>query len=66
LLSFLANLLILPTAPFLMVGGFVLIFVSFFNMFLAKVIAFPLYLLAYYAIAVADYLARIDWGMIKM
>jgi len=65
LLSFLANILILPTAPFLMVGGFILIFVSFFNMFLAKVIAFPLYLLAYYAIAVADFLARIDWGMIK-
>jgi competence protein ComEC len=65
LLSFLANILILPTAPLLMVGGFILIFVSFLNMFLAKVIAFPLYLLAHYAIAVADFLSRTDWGMIK-
>jgi len=65
LLSFLANILILPTAPFLMVGGFILIFVSFLNMFAAKVIAFPLYLLAHYIIAVADFFARIDWGMIK-
>jgi len=65
LLSFLANILILPTAPLLMVGGFLLISVSFLNMFAAKVIAFPLYLLAHYAIAVADFFSRTDWGMIK-
>lgn len=65
LLSFLANILILPTVPVLMVGGFFLIGVSFANIFLAKVIAFPVYFLVSYEIAVVDFLSRTDWGMIK-
>ncbi|HEY5140081.1 MAG TPA: ComEC/Rec2 family competence protein, partial [Methylococcales bacterium] len=65
LLSFVANILILPTVPVLMVGGFLLIGVSFVNIFLAKVIAFPVYFLVSYEIAVVDFLSRTDWGMIK-
>lgn len=65
LLSFLANILILPTASIIMIGGFVLTGISFANLFLAKVIAFPLYFIVSYAIAVADFLSRTDWGMIK-
>jgi len=65
LLSFLANILILPTASIIMIGGFILVGVSFANLFLAKVIAFPLYFIVSYATAVADFLSRTDWGMIK-
>jgi competence protein ComEC len=65
LLSFLANILILPTVPLIMIGGFLAIGASFVNLFLAKVIAFPIYFLTMYEIEVVDILSRTDWGMIR-
>lgn len=65
LLSFVANILILPTVPLLMIGGFLLIGVSFFSIFAAKIIALPVYFLVSYEIAIVDILSRTDWGLIK-
>lgn len=65
LLSFIANILILPTVPIVMIGGFLVIGASFVNIFLAKVIAFPIYFLTMYEIEVVDILSRTDWGMIR-
>lgn len=65
LLSFAANLIILPIVPVVMVGGFALIAVSFMNMELAKIIAFPIYLLMSYMLWAIDWLSGTDWGMIK-
>jgi competence protein ComEC len=64
-LSLLANILILPTVPAVMIGGFLLIGASLVSMFLAKVIAFPVYFLTIYEIEVVDILSRIDWGIIR-
>lgn len=64
-LSFLANILILPSVPVLMGLGFSLIGISCVSLTLARIIAFPAYLLVSYEIGIVDMLARIDWGMIK-
>lgn len=65
LLSFLANILILPSVPALMGLGFSLIGLSCVSLTIARIIAFPAYLLVSYEIRVVDFLARIDWGLIK-
>ncbi len=65
LLSFLANVLILPTVPLVMIGGFLAIGTSFASLFLAKVVAFPIYFLTMYEIGVVDMLSRTDWGIIR-
>lgn len=63
--SFLANIMILPITPALMAGGFVLFVLSYFSMSLAQVVAFPLYLILSYQLAVVDFFAKINFGYIK-
>jgi competence protein ComEC len=64
-LSFLANILILPTVPVLMVGGFALVAVSFVNLTLAQILSLPIYLILSYHLAVVNFLSSTDFGLIK-
>jgi competence protein ComEC len=63
--SFLANIMILPLTPALMIGGFILFFISFINLQLAGIFAFPIYLILSYQLAVVNFFANIDFGYIK-
>lgn len=63
LLSFLANVLILPSVPILMGLGFLSVAICPLSLGLARVIAFPAYLLVSYEIGVAECLSGIGWGM---
>jgi competence protein ComEC len=65
ILSFLANILILPTVPFVMVSGFILVGASFLSPALAAVLSWPAYLILSYYLAVVGWLAGTDIGLIK-
>lgn len=65
LLSFLANILILPTVTFLMSAGFLLIILSFVNFTAAQIISWPIYLILSYYLSVVDFLSKTDFGLIK-
>lgn len=64
-LSFLANVLILPTVPVVMVGGFLLVGLSFASFDLAQIAAFPIYLILCYQLLVVSILSNTDFGLIK-
>lgn len=65
-ISVLANLIILPLIPFIMLGGFSVILISFFSMFLAKLISIPFALALAFEIKVIEYLAKIPWSIIEI
>lgn len=65
LLSFLANVLILPTVPVLMAGGFLLVGLSFFSLPLAQIASWPLYFILSYQLLVVDFLSRTDFALLK-
>lgn len=57
LISPLANILIVPLLPFLMIGGMIVSFVVFIYLPLAKLLAYPVYLLLGYLIKTINLLA---------
>lgn len=65
-ISLLANLIILPLIPFIMLGGFSVILISFVSMFLAKLISIPFALALFFEIKVIEYLAKIPWSIIEI
>jgi competence protein ComEC len=65
-ISLLANLIILPLIPFIMLGGFSVILISFISMFLAKLISIPFALALFFEIKVIEYLAKIPWSIIEI
>lgn len=65
-ISILANLIILPLIPFIMLGGFSVILISFFSMFLAKLISLPFALALSLEIKVIEYLAKFSWSIIEI
>lgn len=64
-LSFLANILILPTVPIVMVGGFALVVLSFTSLPLAQIVSLPIYLVLLYQITIVNILSGTDFGLIK-
>jgi competence protein ComEC len=65
MLSFFANILILPSVPFLMTAGFLLVGVSFASMPLAGVLSWPAYFLLSYYLWAVDVLSKTDIGLFK-
>jgi competence protein ComEC len=65
LLSLLANILILPTVPLLMIGGYAVILLSFVSLTLAEVAVLPLYAIISYYMIVVGHLASTNLGLIK-
>lgn len=63
--SFLANIMILPLTPALMMGGFALFFIGLISLQLAGIFAFPIYLILSYQLAVVNFFANIDFGYIR-
>lgn len=64
-LSFIANILILPTVPLVMVGGFLLILLSFVSFNLAQIVSWPIYLVLYYHLYIVNILSNTNLGLIK-
>lgn len=53
--SILVNVLVLPVIPFAMFFGFIALFVSFFNLFLGQVLAYPVFIILSYVIKIAQF-----------
>ncbi len=66
LISLLANLIILPLIPFLMFGGFFVVALSFVLLFIAKVIALPIWLGLHFEIWAVGLLAKFDWAIVEI
>ncbi|MFO7807166.1 MAG: ComEC/Rec2 family competence protein [Candidatus Moraniibacteriota bacterium] len=64
--SFLANLIILPAIPLIMLGGFVSVFVGFFSYFLASFIALPTKVALSLEIKAVEKLAEISWASVEI
>jgi competence protein ComEC len=64
--SFLANLIILPAIPLIMLGGFTAVFVGFFSEFLAGFAALPVKFALSLEIKVVEKLAQISWAGIEI
>ncbi|MFH1611728.1 MAG: ComEC/Rec2 family competence protein, partial [bacterium] len=65
-ISPLANLLIVPILPFLMIGGLITSFTGFISVTLARLISFPLWLLLNYIFKTIDYLSIIPLASMEI
>lgn len=65
-ISFLANLIILPAIPLIMLGGFLAVFTGFFLPYLAGFIALPIQLALSLEIKAVEKLAQISWSSIEI
>jgi len=65
LISPLANLLIVPLLPGIMIMGMILVFTGLFWLSLAKIIAWPIWFLLTYLIKVVEYLSSIPLASIE-
>lgn len=65
-ISFLANLIILPAIPVIMLGGFASIFLSFIFPFFGKALALPVNLALSLEIKAVSRLAEISWSEIQI
>lgn len=64
--SLLANLVILPLIPFIMLGGALVIFLSFAAPFLAKMISPIVWLALHFEIVAVEKLSRLPWVSIQI
>ena len=62
LISPLVNLIIVPFLPVIMISGIVLSFIGFVCIFLAKIIAWPVWLLLKYFVDVIDFSSSMPWS----
>ena len=62
LVSFLANLVIIPLVPFIMLGGFIVIVLSFVFPFLSSILAIPVQFLLDFIIWLVSFLAQFNWS----
>lgn len=60
--STLANILILPFVPFVMLGGFFVAMLGFVNLYIAQILAWPIWLVMFYQIEVIKFFASFDFG----
>ncbi len=65
LLSVLANVLILPLVPIVMLGGFLLIIIGFANLYLAQILAYSIWLILFYQIEVIKFFAGLPFGFMN-
>lgn len=65
LLSVISNMMILPFAVPVMIGGFAISFVGIFSLYLARVISWPIWLMIEYQVQMIRYMAKIDILSIK-
>ncbi|MFW5885216.1 MAG: ComEC/Rec2 family competence protein [Patescibacteria group bacterium] len=65
-ISFLANLIILPAIPVIMLGGFASVFMSFLFPFLGNALALPVDLALALEIKAVNHLAEISWSEIEI
>jgi competence protein ComEC len=65
LFSLLANLIILPIIPIIMLGGFLVLVLSFFVPFLTGFLAIPVQILLDFEIWVVSFLADFKWASVE-
>ncbi|MEA1936795.1 MAG: ComEC/Rec2 family competence protein [Patescibacteria group bacterium] len=65
LLSVLANILILPLVPIVMLGGFLLVMIGFVNLAVAQILAYPIWLILFYQIETIKFFAGLPFGLIS-
>ena len=65
LLSVLANVLILPFVPIVMLGGFLLIIISSVNLLTAQILSWPIWLILFYQIEVINFFAGLSFGFVS-
>lgn len=66
LISLLANLIILPLIPVIMLGGFLVVISGFFVPFLSGILAMPVELLLNFEIKTISFLAKFEWVDVKV
>lgn len=64
LLSVLANVLILPFVPIVMLGGFLLTIIGFANLAVAQILAYPIWLILFYQIETIKFFAGLPFGFL--
>jgi len=64
--SVLANILILPLAPIIILGSFLVMAASSFSLFLGQILSWPIWLAVTYQIKVIEYLASFSWSSIAI
>jgi len=65
LLSVISNMLILPFAVAVMIGGFVVIFLGAFSIYLARILSWPIWLMIEYQVETIKYLSSFDIFAVK-
>lgn len=60
--STLANVLILPFVPFVMLGGFFVAMLGFVNLYIAQILSWPIWLVMFYQIEVIKFFANFPLG----
>jgi competence protein ComEC len=65
LLSVFTNILILPFAPVVMLGGFLLIIISSANLLIAQILSWPIWLILSYQIKVINFFANLSFGFME-
>jgi len=66
IVSVLANILIVPLVPVIMVGGMIVIFFGSFWIFLGKVISWPVWLLISYQLKIIEFLSGFSFSSISV
>ncbi|MFA6096569.1 MAG: ComEC/Rec2 family competence protein [Candidatus Paceibacterota bacterium] len=64
-LSVVSNMLVLPFAIAVMIGGFAIIFIGTFSLYLARVLSWPIWLLIEYQVETIKYISKIDLFAIR-
>lgn len=59
-LSIVSNMLILPFAVSVMIGGFAIMFIASISIYLARVLSWPIWLMIQYQVEVIRYISKID------
>lgn len=60
LMSVISNMLILPFAVPVMIGGFAMIFIGELNLFIARILSWPVWMMVHYQVEVIKFMAGID------
>ena len=66
LVSPLANILIVPILPFIMISGFIFSFIGIFWQFLGWIFSFPAWFLLTYAIKIIDLLHKVPFASLEL
>jgi len=66
LISVLANALILPLAPAVILGSFLVMAVGAASLFLGQILSWPIWLMVTYQMEVIDYLSDFSWSAVEI